>query len=239
MILHKTPLFLIYFGDAKDELRPGAYLPDATKPILAQEPFAKLRKLMRLQELHFLHQVHGVAGVAVAAANTPPPFGVDGDYLITDRQKVGLGVMTADCLPIIVHDRVHNVVGIAHAGWRGAVADIARVMLERMQQEYQTDLDEVRIFFGPSAKACCYTVGAEFSKNLEAVPDFESVLHEREDGIYFDLPAFNRLQLERLGIKKEAINTDYNICTICHEKYCSYRRQKEIACRQMTVVCLT
>lgn len=239
MILHKAPLFHVYFGDSRDCLMPDWYqnLPDT--PIEPLEPFASAKNLMRLDSLFFLRQVHGTAGMALSKSSVLPSFKSDGDYLITNAPRIGLGIMTADCLPIIIHDRVRNVVGIAHAGWRGSVQNIAGVMLRNMESEYGTEIENIKVFFGACAKMCCYVVDEAFLSNITKFEGYEATIQQRDDGLYFDLPGFNRIQLESLGIKKEAINIEYNACTICSERYCSVRRQKGAACRQMTIVSLT
>lgn len=239
MLITQSPLTL-YFGDSTDCLFPVEYLALPDEPILELSPFAKLQNSMGLEGLHFLRQVHGVDGLEIKSGmQQPKPFMVEGDFLITNARAVGLGVVTADCLPIIIYDPVHAAIGIAHAGWRGSVQGVAAVMLKKMQQRYGTQTDQLQVFFGPSAKPCCYKVDQKFIHNFEGFPNLALVVHEREDGLYFDLPGFNSLQLMALGVPKTAINVDYNICTMCTQGYCSYRIQKELACRQMTVVSLS
>lgn len=239
MIITKPPLVL-YFGDSSDCLFPAEYLALPDEPILELNPFAKLQKSMGLESLSFLHQVHGIEGVEInSSMRHPKPFTVEGDFLITNIRNVGLGVVTADCLPVIMYDPAHGAIGIAHAGWPGSAQGIAAVMLEKMQQCYGTQADQLQIFLGPSAKPCCYKVDQKFMENFKDFPNIASVVHERKDGLYFDLPGFNCLQLGALGVPKAAINIAYNICTMCTKRYCSYRMQKDTACRQMTVVSLS
>src|SRR3990167_5906317 len=172
MLVHTSPLFQIYFGNADDALFPADYLNlPQDKKILEQEPYSKLKKLMQLKKLLLLHQVHGIDGFIIGSqeAETLKPFSRDGDYLITDLNHVGLGVMTADCLPIIFHDVMHNAIAIIHAGWRGAVKGIAVKAFEQMEQVYGTQKDSLRIYFGPCAKVCCYQIQENFIENLESV----------------------------------------------------------------------
>ena len=241
MLVHTSPLFQIYFGNADDALFPADYLNLLQdKKILEQEPYNKLKKLMQLKKLLLLHQVHGIDGFIIGSqeAETLKPFSRDGDYLITDLNHVGLGVMTADCLPIIFHDVMHNAIAIIHAGWRGAVKGIAVKAFEQMEQVYGTQKDSLRIYFGPCAKVCCYQIQENFLENLESVDYTDRVIQTHGDDLYFDLPEFNRLQLENVGIKKEAFHLEYNICTMCDTNFYSYRRQGASAGRQMTVVSL-
>ena len=238
MLLHNSPLFRIYFGNADDKLFPSHYLNEPIKQdILHREPFVKLKKVMHLDSLIFLRQMHGAQGCAVDQ-ELVQSFAREGDFLFTKLLQTGLGVMTADCLPIIFYDKVNNVVSVAHAGWRGSVQGVAVRTVERMQQQCNTQVEDLQIFFGPSAKICCYTVAHDFPQHLENYPFAEQVLQLHQGKLFFDLPGFNRLQLEAMGIKKKAFHLDYNICTICDEKFFSYRRQGERAGRQMTVVCL-
>lgn len=240
MILHTAPLFMIYFGDAQDQLSPAYYLDLPDQPILSLEPFSHLRKTMHLDNLMFLHQIHSDQGIIVDAniLAIKKPFKIEGDFLITQMPNVGIGVMTADCLPIVFHDRVHNIVAITHAGWRGAVQGVALKTIEHMQELYGTRPEHLSVFLGPSAKVCCYQVSDDFKKNLEGFAFIDQVLQERNGHLFFDLPLFNRLQLKAIGIKKESICLEYNICTICATSFCSFRRDGERACRQMTVVSL-
>ena len=113
----------LYFGDAQDMIFPKDYqnLPVGID-LLTMQPYAKLVQEMELEKLFFLRQVHGVAGAVlkVQRSNTDvqevipeylthdvdsfTAFSGDGDYLITNVPRVGVGIMTADCLPLVLHD---------------------------------------------------------------------------------------------------------------------------------------
>jgi YfiH family protein len=241
MLLHSNPLFSIYFGDAQDQLTPDYFrnLPD--EPLLQLEPFSHLKKTMHIYQLYFIHQVHGIQGAMIDTTSiAQKTLKEDGDFLLTNVPKIGIGVKTADCLPIVFHDKVNGAIAIAHAGWKGTVAGIAVKTVEQMQEAYSTKAENLAIFFGPSAKPCCYQVDKNFKQNLEDFADPDKVLFERGDGhFYFDLPLLNRIQLEAIGVKKEAFHLEYNMCTICTLSFCSFRRDAERSCRQMTVVNLT
>lgn len=219
---------------------PAFYLNLLDQPLLTLAPFSNLKKSMHLEYLQFLHQTHSDQGTVIGKKNIEAlrPFKQNGDFLVTNVSHVGIGVMTADCLPIVLHDRLANVVAVVHAGWRGAVIGVAVKALERMREEYGTDPQNVVVFFGPSAKACCYKVGDDFESSLAGFAYSDKVMQKHGDNWYFDLPGFNRLQLEAAGIKKEAFHLNYNYCTMCDHSFYSYRRQGEQAGRQMTVVCL-
>ena len=239
MIFHDAPSFRIYFGNARDKLFPAEYLNmSSNQNILEIEPYKNIKKLLNLDELMFLSQVHGNQGLVISTeqAQQMQPFKTDGDFFITPDKHLGIGVMTGDCLPIIFYDTQKNVVAIVHAGWRGSVQEVAVKALESMQVTFGTNAQNVKVLFGPSAKSCCYKVGDDFSQYLEAFEYAEEVLLQLNGTQFFDLPRFNRLQLKNAGIKTDAFQLDYNICTICDDTFCSSRRQDEQ--RQMTVVSL-
>ncbi len=241
MLFHDAPSFRIYFGTARDKLMPQQYQhygPDIK--LLEIKPYSRIKKLLGLQSLMFLKQVHGNQGYVISREEVAPiiPFQHEGDFLITADTHSGLGIMTADCLPIVFYDTHNNVIAVIHAGWRGSMQEIAQKTLETMHQKFNTQAHNITVFFGPSAKVCCYSVGQELLASLEAFDYADDVIHYHNDVPFFDLPRFNRLQLQACGVKSEAFHTDYNICTICDPMFYSYRRDGEKAGRQMTVVSL-
>lgn len=240
MILHKAPLFQIYFGDADDKLFKQEYLTiDSNKNIFSLAACARLKKQMQLDLLIFLKQEHASDGLIITQDNKNiRAFSKVGDYLITNINHIGLGVMGADCLPIIFYDSVNNALAIAHAGWRGSIKLIVLNVLAQMHKNYNTSVDHLQIFFGPCAKVCCYEVKQGFLPELESFAFVDQVVQKHGEKYHFDLPTFNRLLLESVGVKKDAFRFQYNSCTICDEKFSSHRRQGANAGKQMTVAAL-
>lgn len=242
MLLHNAPLFRIYFGDAKDKLFPDEYLflpPDKT--VFDIPVCARLKELMRIEELVFLRQTHSADGLVITShehAREVANFTVEGDYLITNVKSIGIGVMTADCLPVVLFDNFNRLVSMVHAGWRGSSKNIVLKAVDRMMQEFGTKPESLQVFFGPSAKVCCYTIGEDMLESVEDVEIIEHVVQRRGKEIFFDLPAFNKLQLTSIGVKPESFKLDYNVCTICDPSFYSHRRQGKKSGRQMTVVSL-
>lgn len=242
MIVHKTPSLTIYFGNAQDALFPDQYraLKDIDLPLISIAPFDGMRKLLHARSLIFLDQVHKADGhVITSDCEDWKSFTREGDYLISRLPHVGLGIMTADCLPIVCYDRQHHALGVAHAGWRGSVGEVGPAMLTHMQKEFGTHFDQVQIFFGPSIKPCCYQVRDDVREAFAQSPFADEIIQWHGESYYFDLPGLNRLMLEQMGVSKEAFHLDYNVCTACDEHFFSNRRQKERAGRQMTVACLS
>jgi len=241
MLYHAEGFFKIAFGDVRSQFNPRELkFTERSKQLLAQQPFEQLKHSMKLNQLILLHQVHGNAGLTISStkqAEQFEAFSSDGDFLITNVRSVGLAIATADCLPIVLYSAFCPVIAVVHAGWRGSVARVALTALEHMERIYFVKPSMVRVFFGPSARLCCYAVGQNVLEDLNYFSYKDDVIKTRGAETFFDLPLFNQLQLQEAGILKSAFNVAYNSCTICDDSFCSYRRQKNTQ-RQMTVVSL-
>lgn len=241
MIVHNDPLLYIYFGDERTCLERDILMSNCSQNELwAYGQLACVKKILHLDSLVLLKQTHSNRGIFVSDEKVCELLAVkqEGDFLTTRLEHMGLGVYTADCLPIIFYDTYNRAVGICHAGWSGSVNQVALKTVQSMQHDFGTDLNHLRIFFGPSAKVCCYEVTAEFVTHLAPFDYQEEVMSTYQERLFFDLPLFNKLQLEAYGVKKESFHCRYNICTICNASFCSSRRDKGSSERQLTVVAL-
>ena len=244
MLVHDALSFHIYFGDAADAVYPASYKKKENQSFMANERIKAICKQFRITSLFFLHQVHGIEGYLITpqSRSLMPPFSCDGDYLITKEPMFGLGVMTADCLPLVCFDKKNKAIGIAHVGWRGAFGGVISAMINAMHREWQTKTADCIFFLGPSAKRCCYTVSPPFAHTLKKYPWHQQVLHKSNDQLFFNLPLFTAYQLKKLGVPNAHIQTHYNTCTICHINFYSYRRATMAGNpntgRQMTIAVL-
>ena len=118
-------------------------------------------------------QVHGT-GVFIAG-DGPPPAGVEADAIITDTPGLPIGVLTADCLPILLFDPVKKSAAAVHAGWRGTVKGVAMEAVFQMKHEFSSDAADICVVFGPYIAPCCYRVGAEvvdaYRKDFGSAPN--------------------------------------------------------------------
>ncbi len=126
------------------------------------------------------------------------------DGLVTDRPGVSLTMRFADCVPILLYDPVHQAIGIAHAGWRGTVGQVAASTLRTMQTAYGTDPAQVQAGIGPSIGPDQYQVGPEVVAAIErAFGGAEGLIRYAQDGsAYLNLWEANRLTLERAGVRR-------------------------------------
>jgi hypothetical protein len=246
MPIHRDSRFVIYFGDARDRMYPLQYQKWQSTDLMSHPPIKELTNALSIDRLVFLKQVHTACGVFVTQMKAARigPFSREGDFLITQEPYIGIGVMTADCLPVICYDQRHHLIGIAHAGWRGAVAGVVAAMLAKMQDQCATQITDILFFLGPSAKVCCYQVDDAFGQYISSYPFADTALERRDGNLYFDLPGLVIRQLFKQGVLEKQISIEYNSCTIGDPHFCSHRRATQAGTasaegRQMTVVTLT
>jgi purine-nucleoside/S-methyl-5'-thioadenosine phosphorylase / adenosine deaminase len=157
----------------------------------------------------------------------------EGDALITDAMRSGIGVRTADCVPILLLDAEKRAVAAVHAGWRGTAAEIVKHAIEAMTRDFGSEPKDIYAAMGPCIRPCCYEVGAEvFSNFSEIFPEIEC---ERKCSL--DLPEANRRQLQSLGVQADRI-LDSGLCTTCEPaQFYSYRREPKNPGRMMSAIC--
>jgi len=88
------------------------------------------------------------------------------DALVTDVPGVPLVMRFADCLPIVLYDRVQGVAGLVHAGWKGTVHRIVQAAVQTMTQNYGCLPANIRAGIGPGIGPCCYEVGADVIRQV-------------------------------------------------------------------------
>lgn len=233
--MYKTKKLHIYFGDATDGISKQLHCIPITAKLVDVEPFKSVTQKIGVPRLSVLNQTHGTQGIVISDLDSA--FTLDGDYLITNQSHVGLGVLTADCVPLVLYDEKNHAVGIVHAGWKGAVADVALKSFEHMKSVWNSDPDNMQLFVGPSAKACCYQVQEDFAQYVPSV-HFDKVMSKKNGSWYFDTVQLIQLQVQELKIDSKHIHSEFNFCTICDHRFFSYRRQGLNAGRQITIAVL-
>jgi polyphenol oxidase len=176
-----------------------------------------------------LRQVHGHDVRRIVSGDDPAAVaGVSADALVSVEPGVALGVLTADCVPVLFADVERGVIGAAHAGWRGVVAGVLRSTVEAMLA-LGAEREHLRAAIGPAIGPCCYEVGPEVVREFTALGAVREGIRPR-----VDLRAAARLLLEQAGVGWIA---DVDLCTRCHgELLFSYRRDGELCGHQLSVV---
>jgi polyphenol oxidase len=169
------------------------------------------------------HQVHSADAVEVTdvwSLDARPK--VDG--LVTRKKGLALGVLTADCGPVLFADETAEVVGCCHAGWKGALTGVTDTTVAAMEKLGATRENIVAVL-GPTISLAAYEVGPEFPKAFLAQSSAHGIFFKpsvKAGHFMFDLPAYLRERLKGLGLKSV---TDLALCTYSDEsRFYSYRR---------------
>lgn len=195
-------------------------------------PYAELApvKLVHGNEVHHYQQ--------------PLPTRPHADAVFTAVAGQKVGVVTADCLPLLMASRDGRYVCSVHAGWRGAASGIIDNSLALFQR-YHVDPQDLVVVSGPHIHPCCYEVTGDFYQALLAMPAGELAKRHREqlflshqaasegeqakatagDNAWFDLRAFAHLLLRSAGVPEE--NMEWlGSCTYCTpQRLGSFRRR--------------
>jgi YfiH family protein len=168
------------------------------------------------------YQVHG-NGVAEVDMPWAPGHGPRVDAMVTKRRGVALGILTADCTPVLLTDPSAGVIGAAHAGWKGAKAGVVGTVVDAMIRLGATPAN-IAAAVGPTIGQRSYEVGEAFrAAFLADDPEAETFFTTPPGGRpHFDLPGFVVRQLQRLGLAAVG-QIDADTCAD-PERFFSYRR---------------
>jgi YfiH family protein len=203
-----------------------------------------------------VRQIHSDLIHRVDAVPASPPAG---DGLVTDKPEILIGVLTADCLPIIIVDTKRRAVGVFHAGWRGTAKRIAEKGVGEMRRWFSSQPKNLRAAIGPGIRGCCYEVGEEVRSIFEGQFSYAGELFretkesdeihlkypllfltarapghsELPKKIFLDLAEANRRQLLAAGVPAKNISVS-ELCTACHpDLLFSHRAEKGHTGRMM------
>ncbi len=144
---------------------------------------------------------------------------IEGDGIFTDVRELLLGVLTADCIPVLYADAGLKVAGIVHAGWKGIKGKIHMKIVEKIKERLDIGPERLHVLIGPHIRKCCYNVGHEL------IEEFENVHYESRDGkIFLDLESGLIEDLIAVGILSDNIKKA-SLCTKCSKNplFYSYR----------------
>lgn len=169
-----------------------------------------------------VYQVHS-PDVAVAEAPWDQASRPKADAIVTRTPGLAIGVTTADCGPILFADPAAQVIGAAHAGWKGALTGVLESTLDEMER-LGAQRSRVVAAIGPLIRQPSYEVGDEFVARFTAAnPAYAAFFTEAErpGHAMFDLGGFIRMRLEAAGV---GMIDDLGIDTYPDERFFSYRR---------------
>jgi YfiH family protein len=175
----------------------------------------------RLLSLHQTHSAEVVVAGPEGWAERPRA-----DAAVTATPGIALGILTADCAPVLLHDPEAGVIGASHAGWRGALEGVMEATVAAMER-LGARREAIRAAIGPTISQRAYEVGPEFLDLFLA----EEAGYGRffaagaGDRLRFDLPGFVLARLREAGVGEAAW---IGACTHSEpERFFSYRRSTQ------------
>lgn len=167
------------------------------------------------------YQTHSAKAIIVDKPwpEREPP---EADALVTNMPGVAIGILTADCVPILLADAKARVIGAAHAGWKGAIGGVIEATIKAMQSLGAKDITAT---IGPAIEQCSYEVGSEFRDNFLKESSDNAVFFgpsSRDGHFMFNLKGYAQKRLEKAGIAR--INALANDTCFEDSRFFSYRR---------------
>jgi len=241
-------------GFTKDDLR--ANVERNRKAALLAAGAATKSKLWPLVTVRQIHSdlIHFV--------RSRKPERMAGDGLVTDLSGVALGILTADCFPVLLVDTKKKAVGAFHAGWRGTVKRIVEKGVGIMRLEFGSRAEDIHAAIGPGIQQCSFEVGEEVEEAFHTqfayadelfhrVQESDAVrkrypmlfMNQRAPGhgdpcikLHLDLREANRRQLLAAGVPPANI-TALKDCTYCRpRKFFSHRAERGKTGRQLALI---
>ncbi|MCS7459276.1 peptidoglycan editing factor PgeF [Paenibacillus doosanensis] len=230
-------------------LNCGLHVADAPEDVIHNRRRVAEALNIRLEDCTYAEQVHGNEVQAVTREHAGA--GIESreqaiqakDAFITNETGLFLHALFADCVPLLFFDPVRRAVGLAHAGWKGTVLQIARMTVEAMRERYGTQPEDLLAAIGPSIHSCCYEVDDtvmdriraamnELGVGNEPADGGEAIYRERENRKYsLSLQQMNRQIMIKAGILPSHIEMS-SLCTSCRtDLFFSHRKEAGITGR--------
>ena len=174
-------------------------------------------------DLLTLHQIHSTEALTVGNERWTSPGAPKADALVTNRSGVALGVLAADCAPVLMADTAAQVIGAAHAGWRGALAGVVDSTVAAMER-LGARRERMSAVIGPCIGRDSYEVGPEFPAPFLAQDEANTVFFEpapRAGHFLFDLAGYLLHRLALAGVSASATGHD---TLAASQDFFSYRR---------------
>lgn len=181
-----------------------------------------LAETFGVEEIVFPNQTHS-SNVAIVTDKKVDLKNVDS--IVTNEKGLCIGVLTADCVPILLYDSVKGVCGSIHAGWRGSVEDIAGKTIRLMSSKFGSKPKDIVGGIGPSISSRNYEVGGEVIEKVDKLisSKIPVITNRNKDKGNLDLWMLNKILMIQSGILQDNIEV-MGICTYQDEAFYSARR---------------
>ncbi len=168
----------------------------------------------------------------ITVVERPGPNG-ESDAMITVQQNIGLAIFVADCTPIFIYDKKNKVVAAVHSGWRGAERQILNITLSKLFDQFNSQPQNLFVYFGPSISQKNYEVGEEVAMLFD-----HKYIQENSGKLFLDVPRVNADIVFEFGIP----NSNVEISPLCtfeeNELLHSYRRDGKFSGRSLGVIAM-
>ena len=174
-----------------------------------------------ISDLVVFRQVHS-SRVVTLTARPDRSVAIEADAMVTNRPDLLLGILTADCAPVLLADPEAGIIGAAHAGWKGAAGGIVPATVEAMIG-LGADPARIRAAIGPTISGANYEVGPETAAQILALANAAAhiTIPEGSTREHFDIPGLLTEQLFGAGV---GLVSDLSLCTYANPaKYFSHR----------------
>ena len=178
---------------------------------------------VKVNKLILMHQTHSNKVVEINNSNYKKK--IFADAMITKMKGVALGVLTADCVPIIIYEKKNNIIGCIHAGWKGAYSDIIKNTITKIKKKNSNSLIYASI--GPCISKKNYEVDNNFYRKFLTKSKYNKIYFSQKNKAkkIFDLRKFVTDKLLKLNVKVDQVNKD----TFAEKTYFfSYRRSSKL-----------
>ncbi|MGN0018105.1 MAG: peptidoglycan editing factor PgeF [Candidatus Gastranaerophilaceae bacterium] len=191
-------------------------------------------KILNIQENNFIHAEQRHTN-RIEIAQLGKNFYENTDAIILTNTEQAAYLNFADCTPIIAFDKKQNIAAVIHAGWKGTVGKIAQKTVLKMQDELNSNIDDINIAIGPAISVCCYEVKEDvFNMSMISVMDNKDLYEICDGKIFVNLKEINKRQLEEVGIKNIDICP---YCTSCDNNlFYSYRKENGTTNRHSAII---
>lgn len=173
-----------------------------------------LKKEFGVKNLIYLKQIHSDIVFSYKGEDEKEFINQEGDALITNLEDTIIGVFTADCTPVIIVDDKKKVMAAIHSGWKGTFKSITKKTVEKMVDEYDVDVKDLKVYIGPHIRQCCYEISEELKEKFINEKDIDE--DKMFNGRNLSMEECILKDLRDLGVCEDNINS-LNLCTHCEK----------------------
>ena len=185
--------------------------------------YVSKKMYVKKKRLILMHQTHSNHVIEISESNLSRR--INSDAMITRNKKIALGVLTADCVPILIYDKRNEIIGCIHAGWKGALSGIIKRTINKIKNN--NSCCDIIASIGPCISTKSYEVDLKFYKRFltKEKKNKKYFIYKNKNKKLFNLRKYVNDKLLELNVKVDHINRD----TYKEKKnFFSYRRSSKL-----------